>query len=178
MVFEQASIPLSLSSSLYEEHPLILVNQPFEKLTGYTSSEVIGQNCRLLQGEKTEANAVASLSQSIAEGVANEVTITNYRKDGSPFINHLFLFPIETHNPDETFFVGAQYDVSEAVTVSIINSRLESIENSLSDARTVMQSYGFNMLRKNAMLAHTVKNYIQKALFIESHNSDKPLINV
>ena len=64
--------------------------------------------------------------------------------------------------------MGSQYDVSDAVTVSIVDSRLESVENSLSDARTVMRSYGFNILRKNAMLSHTIKNYIQKALYIET----------
>ncbi len=152
----------------------MLVNKEFEKLTGFTSDEVIGKNCRLLQGEKTEPTAVKSLSTSIRDGESNEVTITNYRKDGTPFINHLFLFPIESLDRSETFYVGAQYDVSDAVTVSIINSRLESLENSLSDARTVMQSYGFNMLRKNAMLAHTVRNYIQKAVYLESHSNSKP----
>lgn len=167
MVFEQASVPLSLSSSSYEDHPLILVNKPFEELTGFSSSEVIGQNCRLLQGEKTEDTAIRSLSNSIKDGVSNEVTITNYRKDGTSFINHLFLFPIDIRDQSETFYLGTQYDVSDAVTISIIDSRLESVENSLSDARTVMQSYGFNILRKNAMLSHTIKNYIQKALSLE-----------
>jgi len=164
---------MSLSSSLYEDHPLILVNKPFEKLTGFQSRDVIGSNCRLLQGKNTEDKAVRSLSRSIREGVSNEVTITNYRKDGSPFINHLFLFPSEMRDHSETFYLGAQYDVSDAVTVSIIDSRLESVENTLSDARSVMQSYGFNILRKNAMLSHTIRNHIQKALSLELNQSQR-----
>lgn len=173
-MFEQASVPLSLSSSLYDDFPLILVNQPFEALTGFASNEVIGKNFSLLQGDQTEPKAVRALSASIRDGGSNEVTITSYRKDGSLFINHLFLFPIDTHNNKEVFYVCAHNDVSDAVTVSIINSRLESLENSLSDARTIMQSYGFNILRKNAMLAHSVRNYIQKAVYLESHNNDGP----
>lgn len=171
MVFEQATVPLSLSSSLYEDHPLILVNQPFEQLTGFRSNEIIGRNSRLLQGDTTEEKAIRSLSQSIKEGQDNEVTITNYRRDGTRFLNHLFLFPIEVRDQSETFYVGTQYDVSNAVTISIINSRLESVENSLSEARTVMQSYGFTLLRKNSMLAHTIKNYIHKAVNLEMNNS-------
>lgn len=168
MVFEQSTVALTLSSPRYADYPLILVNKPFEKLTGYRASEVLGKNCRLLQGEYTELRARESLSNSMSEMKANEVTITNYRKDGTPFINHLFVFPISTTNQDEVFFVGAQFDVTDEVSVSIVDSQLESVENSLSDARAVMHSYGFNILRKNAMLSHMLKNYMQKALYIET----------
>ncbi len=173
MVFEQASVPLSLSSSLYDDFPLMLVNKPFEDLTGFASKEVIGKNLSLLHGEHTEPRAVSALSASIRDGASNEVTLTTYRKDGTLFINHLFLFPIDTRNSKDVFYVCAHNDVSDAVTVSIINSRLESLENSLFDARTVMQSYGFNILRKNAMLAHSLRNCIQKAVYLESHSNSK-----
>lgn len=71
--------------------PLVHVNSAFEKLTGLSSEECIGRNCRFLQGAKTEAESVLRIAEAVRRHVPCDVPITNYRKDGSTFTNLLSL---------------------------------------------------------------------------------------
>ena len=74
--------------------PLVYVNDAFERLTGYTPVEAVGQNCRFLQGDATEAEAVAELAHAIRERRSCVVKITNYHKSGTAFANELSLHPV------------------------------------------------------------------------------------
>ena len=73
---------------------LVCVNPAFEELTGYAASEAVGQNCRFLQGEDTEQEAVLQLVESIRAAEPVQLELTNYRKDGSRFRNLLSLQPV------------------------------------------------------------------------------------
>jgi len=110
--FETSPIPLSLSSPVFDDCPLVLVNHAFEDLTGYRADEIIGQNCRILQGELTEPEAKLDLRASIDGRRDALVQITNYRKDGTRFDNLVFLLPIFGESGSLMYYLGSQCDMS------------------------------------------------------------------
>ena len=95
------------------DHPLIYVSPGFERMTGYDSGEVLGRNCRFLQGKDTDPAAVAELRQAVRDGLACEVELLNYRKDGTPFWTALSISPVHDSARRVTHFVGVQQDVTE-----------------------------------------------------------------
>src|SRR4028119_1294584 len=74
--------------------PIIYCNPAFEKLTGYSSEEVIGRNCRFLQGPDTDGAELDKLRSSLRSGTEIKVVLKNYRKDQTPFWNELTVSPI------------------------------------------------------------------------------------
>ena len=94
------------------DNPIIFVNQAFLELTGYERAEVIGRNCRFLQGAHTERAKVAELHDAVAEVRPQFTELLNYRKDGSPFWNALFMGPVFDPNGTLTYFFASQLDVT------------------------------------------------------------------
>ncbi|WP_229668402.1 EAL domain-containing protein [Arenimonas soli] len=93
--------------------PIIYVNPAFEALTGYESDEVIGRNCRFLQGGETRQPELEILRRALAEGNDCNVILHNVRKDGELFWNHLFISPVRDDGGSITHFVGIQNDLTE-----------------------------------------------------------------
>ena len=91
----------------------LYVNAAFEAITGYRRGEAIGKNCRYLQGSDRQQPEIATIRQAIAAGVSVEVTLRNYRKDGSLFWNELFLAPLRGADGVATHYVGLMRDVTE-----------------------------------------------------------------
>ena len=94
--------------------PLIYANKGFEKLTGYAVEEVIGRNCRFLQGKDTEQAPVDELRRAIAHGEQTTVELLNYKKDGTPFWNRLSITPLKNKAGEVSHYVGIQSDITEA----------------------------------------------------------------
>ncbi|MDP1922798.1 MAG: response regulator [Myxococcales bacterium] len=95
------------------DNPIVYASPSFEKLTGYAASELIGRNCRLLQGPLTDAGSVTRIREAIAAGRACTVELLNYRKDGAPFWNSMTISPVLDEQGRLTHFVGVQTDVTE-----------------------------------------------------------------
>ena len=93
--------------------PIIYVNDAFERITGYTREEVLGHSCRILQGRETDSDSVEQIRRAMAGCEELNVTLCNYRKDGSPFWNNLYLAPVRDTAGVVTHFVGVQHDISE-----------------------------------------------------------------
>lgn len=92
--------------------PIIFANAGFERITGYTTEETIGRNCRFLQGERTNPETRDALRMAIASGCEAHVVIENYRKDGTVFWNELYLSPVRDELGNLTHFIGIQNDIS------------------------------------------------------------------
>ncbi|SNZ04390.1 PAS domain S-box-containing protein [Terribacillus aidingensis] len=95
------------------DNPIIYTNRGFEELTGYTSEEIIGHNCRFLQGDDTSKNDVKIIRNAIKQEDPVVVELKNYRKEGEMFWNELEIYPIYLDDEKKTFFVGVQKDITE-----------------------------------------------------------------
>jgi PAS domain S-box-containing protein len=98
-----------------EDEPIVYANTGFTEMTGYTMGEVLGRNCRFMQGENTDQSTVDTLRHAIDAGEPASVDILNYRKDGTPFWNRLEIVPIRDEAGDLTHYLGLQRDITEQV---------------------------------------------------------------
>lgn len=96
---------------------LIYVNPAFERLTGYSSEEILYQDCRFLQGDDTEQQAIKIIRGAIDESDPVRTILKNYRKDGSIFWNELSVTPYYDEVDHLTYYIGIQKDVTEEVTL-------------------------------------------------------------
>ncbi|MEO7718182.1 MAG: HD domain-containing phosphohydrolase [Capsulimonas sp.] len=95
------------------DHPIIYANASFLELTGYSAEEVIGFNCRFLQGPKTDRAEVAKLREAIKERRPIQIALLNYRKDGTEFWNELTVAPVRDEAGELTHFVAVQTDITK-----------------------------------------------------------------
>jgi len=95
--------------------PIVYANKAFEDISGYPRDEVIGKNCRLLQGEDRDQEARGQLREAIKECQPIEVTLRNYRKNGDLFYNHLALTPLFDREGKLIYYLGVQYDVTRQI---------------------------------------------------------------
>jgi PAS domain S-box-containing protein len=102
-----------ISDATQVDLPMIYVNPGFERITQYRSSEVIGRNCRILQGQDTQQPELDKLRQAIQQGRACQIVLRNYRRDGSLFWNELAVSPVRNAQGKLTHFVGVQTDVTD-----------------------------------------------------------------
>lgn len=110
---EATSCGVVISDCKQEGNPLIYVNSAFTEITGYSSEESVGQNCRFLQGEDTEQPQLEILRHAIRNGKDCKVILRNYRKDASMFFNELIISPVRNETGELTHFIGVQNDVTE-----------------------------------------------------------------
>ncbi|WP_316850508.1 sensor histidine kinase [Pedobacter agri] len=94
------------------DNPIIYCNKAFEKLSGYSRDEVIGRNCRFLQGDERDQKARTDIREAIIKGQSITVELRNYRKGGELFWNELYISAITDNNNRVTHFVGVQNDIS------------------------------------------------------------------
>lgn len=124
-------VSVAAASSCARGFPLIYVNKSFERATGYQRSEVLGKNCKFLQtgkdGETAEAESIAKLTTALSAKEAIKITITNFRKDGSPFRNLLAVKPIFDERGEPLiflFFPVTLEDMNCGVLFSILMNTL------------------------------------------------------
>jgi diguanylate cyclase (GGDEF)-like protein/PAS domain S-box-containing protein len=98
-----------------EDYPLVFVNRAFEKLTGYAAEELMGRNCRILQGQDTDQPARAEIRTALEEGRSACVVVRNYKKNGKQFFNELQISMVRNREGEITHVVGIQNDITERV---------------------------------------------------------------
>ncbi|WP_312025439.1 STAS domain-containing protein [Listeria booriae] len=106
------SVGVVITDGDLPENPIIYVNSGFERITGYTSEEVMGKNCGMLQGRKTDKAALAKISQAVKNRTNVNVFLQNYRKNGEIFFNELTIDPIYDEESGKNYFIGIQRDVT------------------------------------------------------------------
>jgi len=110
---EEAPVGVTISDITREDEPLVYANEQFRKFTGYDEEAVLGRNCRFLQGEDTDPEAVAAMRQAIDNRESVSVELLNYRKDGTEFWNRVTIAPIGSEHGEATAYVGFQEDITE-----------------------------------------------------------------
>ncbi len=101
-----------LTDNQQPDNPIIFCNKAFEDISGYSRNEIIGRNCRFLQGNDRQQEARYTLRKAIDEGKSCVVQLRNFRKNGSHFWNELYMSPI-MEDGRVTHFIGVQNDISE-----------------------------------------------------------------
>lgn len=117
MLFEQAMAQTRMAICLSDPHspdnPIVFANRAFHALTGYSEAEIVGRNCRFLQGPDTDPEPVKRLGEAIRNEDVVIVELLNYRKDGSTFWNALHVGPVYDDAGRLVYFFGSQWDVSD-----------------------------------------------------------------
>lgn len=107
--------PMALSDPALPDCPLVAVNQAFSDLTGYPHAELVGRNCRFLQGPKTDPISPRRIRTCLEAGSGCIEWIVNYRRDGSAFYNLLFISPVRDLDGELLYFFGNQLDITHGM---------------------------------------------------------------
>ena len=108
-----------ISDARLPDMPIVYVNPVFEQMSGYTSSEILGRNCRFLQGSEPDQPGLVAIRQAISNKTNGYAKLRNFRKDGSLFVNELFISPVRDNTGTVTHFVGIQHlETSQATPIA------------------------------------------------------------
>ncbi|UMY17499.1 PAS domain-containing protein [Methylobacterium organophilum] len=143
---ETTRMPMIVTDPYQPDNPIIFANNAFLRMTGYTVEELVGRNCRFLQGPETDQATLAEVRRAIQARKEIATEILNYRKDGTSFWNALFVSPVYDKNGNLVYFFGSQLDVS----------RRRDAEDALHQAQK-MESLG----QLTGGIAHDFNNLLQ-----------------
>jgi PAS domain S-box-containing protein len=130
------------------------VNERFCELTGYEESEILGRNCRFMQGPETDPEPVAEMRDAIDNEEPVSTVLRNYRNDGEMFWNHVTIAPIRDENGDVSNWVGFQEDVTERIEREHQLELAETVFENTQDALFVIdvtENHEFRIERVNAV---------------------------
>lgn len=106
-------MPMIITDPRQDDNPIVFVNDAFLKCTGYERAEIMGRNCRFLQGPDTDQEAVKLISEAVGAKRDISIDLLNYRKDGTPFWNALHISPVVSQAGELQYFFTSQLDVTE-----------------------------------------------------------------
>ena len=109
---DAATTGVTIADMRAPDQPLVWVNEAFTALSGYPLAEVLGRNCRFLQGPGSDRRTVAELGAALQQGRQVDVRLLNYRRDGVPWWNDLVLCPVHDERGQLTHYIGVQNDVT------------------------------------------------------------------
>lgn len=110
---DEAPVGITIADPDRPDYPIIYANEAFERITGYSVSEVLGRNCRFLQNDNSDEAAIAEMREAVDEEAFVSVELINERKDGEEFWNRVTIAPLFDEDGDLTHFVGFQEDVTD-----------------------------------------------------------------
>lgn len=106
---------VTLSDPDLPDSPIIYANKAFEEMSGYSLDEILGRNCRFLQGDDRGQECLATIREALAKNAACVVTLRNYRKNKELFLNRLSIRPLVDRDNNVIYYLGVQYDVTNEV---------------------------------------------------------------
>lgn len=143
---EMTRMPMVITDPHQDDNPIVFANNAFLDLTLYEKEEVVGRNCRFLQGAQTDRGEVAKLREAIEAEDSIALELLNYKRDGTPFWNAVFIGPIHDASGKLLYFFASQIDVTR---------RRESEKTLLQTQK--MEAVG----QLTAGLAHDFNNLLQ-----------------
>jgi PAS domain S-box-containing protein len=148
------------------DDPIVYVNPAFERITGYAAEEVMGRNCRFLQGEDRVQAQLEQLRAALGEGRGCRVVLRNYRKDGALFWNELYVSPVHDDEGRLTHFVGVQNDVTGRRRIQ------EALKGSEDRLRLAVESTGLGTWDFNPLTGELRWDERCKAMFGLPHDAE------
>ena len=122
------AVAFIVSNPRLPDNPIVMCNDAFVELTGYDRSEVIGKNCRFLTGKDTEAEQTQKMRDAVSNRQATLVHITNYKRDGSPFLNAVLITPSFDNEGHLAYFLASQMELTEASPQASSPRQIRAIE--------------------------------------------------
>jgi PAS domain S-box-containing protein len=110
---EMTRMPIIVTDPRQPDDPIVFANRAFLDLTQYEEKDIVGRNCRLLQGPDTNRNTIAEIRTALAERRAIAVDVLNYKADGTPFWNALYIGPIFDRDGELLYFFASQMDITQ-----------------------------------------------------------------
>ncbi|HEX4943087.1 MAG TPA: ATP-binding protein [Usitatibacteraceae bacterium] len=159
-----------ISDASSPDAPVVYVSPSFERLVGYSASEILGTNCRMVQGPGTDPDTVREIAIALQQGKVFQGEILNYRKDGTPFWNFLRIAPIRDASGRVTHHVGTQSDVTEQ---HLARERQRELQDALAHASRVrtVAALGASLAHEvNQPLAAIVTNAEAALRFLDAGN--------
>ncbi len=123
---------VTLADPDLEDAPIVYANKAFERLTGYGQEDIIGLNCRFLQGEDREQPGRFIIAEAMKKHESVEVTLRNYKKNGELFHNHLKITPLFDNKQRVIDYLGVQYDITKQVDANNEIKELNALLNAIS----------------------------------------------
>lgn len=174
-------MPMVITDPAQDDNPIVFCNVAFQELTGYTRGEIVGRNCRFLQGPDTDTTEVAKVRAAIEGGHDIGVDLLNYRKDGTTFWNALYMSPVRDKDGIIRFFFASQLDVTERVEAqNVINEQKELVEREVArrtadlraalDAKTILLHEVDHRVKNNLTM-------IGSLLRLQARTIDDPVIS-
>jgi PAS domain S-box-containing protein len=122
---------ITLSDPDQPDNPIVYANEAFELITGYERDEILGRNCRFLQGTDRDQPEIERIREALRDRASVTVTLRNYRKDGTLFHNRFSIRPLFDRQGRLVYYLGIQYDVTEQVKAQQelrqLNARLSAM---------------------------------------------------
>ncbi|WP_313199300.1 PAS domain-containing protein [Rhizobium sp.] len=159
--FKATRMPMIVTDPNQADNPIIFCNEAFRKLTGYGDDEVIGRNCRFLQGPETDRDTIALMRERIGAGQDVAVDILNYRKDGSTFWNAVFISPVRDEANRIIYFFASQLDFTP------VKSREADLAAARHQAEAEVAKHTANLrsaLDARTLLVHEVDHRVKNNL--------------
>ncbi|MGB3510893.1 MAG: PAS domain S-box protein [Microcoleaceae cyanobacterium] len=126
---------IAIADATEPDHPILYINPSFERITGYQADDVMGKNCRFLQGKYKNQPAINQVRNAILHGQECHAILRNVRKNGTEFWNELFIAPVYNSQHHLTHFIGIQTDVTERfrweAELFVTSKALEKFSSSL-----------------------------------------------
>ncbi len=116
-------MPMVITDPRQPDNPIVFVNDSFCRLSGYERAEILGRNCRFLQGPDTDREALREIREAVREKRSVQIDLRNYRKNGEPFWNRLLLGPMNGADGEPAYFFASQVDVT------LERERMTGLEN-------------------------------------------------
>ena len=140
------------------DNPIVFANAAFYRLTGFAREEVLGSNCRFLQGEGTDPKAVAAIRDAVTNRSDLAIDLLNYRKSGEPFWNGLYISPVTNAAGELQFFFASQLDVTDRVSAQqLVATQQEWLEREVSRRTDELRV----ALASQTMLVHEVDHRVK-----------------
>jgi len=143
------------------DNPIVFANEAFQRLTGYDLEEIIGRNCRFLQGPNTDRAAVDRVRDAIAQGESIEIDLLNYRKDGTTFWNAFYMSAVHAEDGKVQFFFASLLDVTERTEAqSFISMQKAAVEAEVRNRTAELEA----ALESKTLLLHEVDHRVKNNL--------------
>ncbi|MGB3682710.1 MAG: SpoIIE family protein phosphatase [Rubrobacteraceae bacterium] len=121
---EASSNGVTIADPNLPDTPIVYTNPAFTRITGYSQEEVLGRNCRFLQGGDRDQPVLEGLRSAVSEGREYRAVLKNYRKDGTQFWNELYVSPVYGEDGRLVSFVGVQNDITDRYRAEEEENRL------------------------------------------------------